>query len=112
MYQVIITDDETRERSYFYSYGEIAGNIETEARACYWDSKNSAWVYDPDKYTEICSDQQRQKEEAEKAQALAEATPTNKELCEAVMELASNQSDLMMAVQELANKIAVMEGGE
>ena len=30
MYQVIITDDETRERSYFYSYGEIAGNIETE----------------------------------------------------------------------------------
>lgn len=122
MYQVIITDDETRERSYFYSYGEIAGNIETEelppyqdinkARACYWDSKNSAWVYDPDKYTEICSDQQRQKEEAEKAQALAEATPTNKELCEAAMELASNQSDLMMAVQELANKIAVMEGGE
>ena len=95
MYQVIITDDETRERSYFYSYGEIAGNIETDelppyqdinkARACYWD--NNTWVYDPDKYTEICSDQQRQKEEAEKAQALAEATPTNKELCEAAMEL-------------------------
>lgn len=122
MYQVIITDDETRERSYFYSYGEIAGNIETEelppyqdinkARACYWDSKNSAWVYDPDKYAEICLDQQKQKEESEKAQALAEAIPTNEELCAALLELAANQSDLMKAVQELANQIVAMEGGK
>lgn len=122
MYQVIITDDETHERSYFYSYGVMEGNIECEelppyqdinkARSCYWDSDNNTWVYDSDKYAEICSDQQKQKEESEKAQALAAAIPTNEELCTALLELASNQSDLMMAVQELANKIAVMEGGE
>lgn len=73
MYQVIITDDETRQRSYFYSYGVVEGNITTEelppyqdinkARSCYWDSDNSTWVYDPDKYAEICLDQQKQKEE-------------------------------------------------
>ena len=61
------------------------------------------------KFVQISRDR---KKKQKKAQALVEATPTNKELCEAAMELASNQSDLMMAVQELANKIAVMEGGE
>lgn len=122
MYQVIITDDETRQRSYFYSYGVVEGNITTEelppyqdinkVRSCYWDSDNSTWVYDPDKYAEICLDQQKQKEESEKAQALAEAIPTNEELCAALLELAANQSDLMKAVQELANQIVAMEGGK
>lgn len=119
-YNVIIVFDETRNRSYYYSYVTENGNIEcaelppyadpNKARACYWDGEN--WVYDADKYAEIEAIQAAEKEAADKAAAEAEATPTNAELAAAMMELADNDNLIMDALSDLAAEIAAMKGGE
>lgn len=116
-YNVIIVFDETRNRSYYYSYVTENGNIEcaelppyadpNKARACYWDGEN--WVYDADKYAEIEAIQAAEKEAAEKAAAEAEAVPTNAELADAMMEIANDVSILMDAVAELGT---TSKGGE
>lgn len=114
-YQVLLFLDETRNKSYYHSYFEsentTLGNMEctdlppyqdiNKARACYWDSENSEWVFDEEKYAEILEDAERAKAEQEEAKAIAEATPSNLELMEAIMEIAQNQSDLADAVAEL-----------
>ena len=116
MYNVIIVLDESRNKSYYYSYVDKDGNIECEelppyadilkAKACYWNNK---WVYDPDKYAELVAESEAEKEAAEKAAAEADAVPTNQELADAIMEIADNISILMDAVAELGS---ASKGGE
>lgn len=117
MYNVIIVLDDSREKSYYYSYVTENGNIEcaelppyadpNKARACYWDEEK--WVFDADKYAEIVAVQTAEKEAAEKAAAEAEAVPTNQELADAMIEIANDVSILMDAVAELGTK---SKGGE
>ncbi len=122
MYQVIIVFDKIRERSYFYSYvisdDTSKGNIEctelphyadvNKARACYWDSDNKLWVFDEEKYSEICEEIETIREAQEEAEAIAEATPTNAELAEICMELAEMVSILSDSVTELAEMVSVI----
>ena len=115
MYNVIIVLDEPRNKSYYYSYVAENGNIEcaelppyqdiNKAQACYWDGKK--WVYDADKYAEIVAIRTAEKEAAEKEEAETEATPSNADLAEALMEIAENISLIMDAVTELANEISI-----
>ncbi len=119
-YNVIIVLDETRNKSYYYSYVTENGNIEctelppyadpNKARACYWDGEK--WVFDADKYAEIEAVQAAEKEAADKAAAEAEATPTNSELALAVMDIGDNLSIVMDAVAELGETVAALKGGE
>ncbi|MDE6052159.1 MAG: hypothetical protein K2G55_00040 [Lachnospiraceae bacterium] len=119
-YNVIIVLDESRNRSYYYSYVAENGNIEctelppyadpNKARACYWDGKK--WVFDADKYAEIVAVQAAEKEAAEREAAEAEAVPTNAELAAGMMELGDNVSVIMEAVTEIAEEIAALKGGE
>lgn len=117
MYSVIIVLDESRNKSYYYSYVNQNGNIKCEelppyqdilkAKACYWDGEN--WVYDSDKYAELVAVAEAEKEAAEKEAAEAEAVPTNQELADAMLEIADNVSILMDAVAELG---CASKGGE
>ena len=110
MYNVLIVLDESRNKSYYYSYVAENGNIEctelppyqdiNKAQACYWDGKK--WVYDAEKYAEIVAIRTAEKEAAE-----TEATPSNADLAAALMEIAENISLIMDAVTELANEISV-----
>lgn len=119
-YQVIIVLDESRDRSYYYSYVDENGNIEcselppyqdiNKARSCYWDGKK--WVFDADKHAEIETNQAAEREAERQAELEASATPTNPELALAVMELADDLSMLMDAVTELAGEVAELKGGE
>lgn len=132
-YQVIIILDESRNRSYYQGYVEsedtTLGNITVEelppyadinmARACYWDADNKKWIYDADKEAEIQAKITDAKEAAEKAQAAAEATPSNSDLADCVVELGDGQSsledavaELGQAVNELSERVAKLEGGE
>lgn len=120
MYNVIIVLDQSRNRSYYYSYTDKNGNIECEelppyadlnkARSCYWDGRK--WIFDADKHTEIVAAQEAEKAAAEQARKAAETIPTNEELAAATMEIADNVSIIMDAVSELAEKVALMKGGE
>lgn len=106
MYNVIITLDESRNRSYYYSYVAKDGNIECEelppyadankARSCWWDG--GAWAFDADKHAELVAAQAAEEEAAEQARREAEAVPTNAELA--------------LAVIELAAEVAAMKGGK
>ena len=112
-YQVIIILDSSRNRSYYQGYiisdDETQGNITCEelppyadvnkARSCYWDSEEKKWIYDAEK-------------EAEKTKAEAEATPSNMDLADAVIELGNNVSDMMDALTELAQTVNDLRGGE
>lgn len=119
-YNVIIALDDSRGRSYYYSYVTENGNIEcaelppyadiNKARACYWDGKK--WIFDADKYAEIEAVKAAEKEAAEKVAAEAAATPTNAELALAVMDIGDNLSAVMDAVAELGKTVAVLKGGE
>ena len=119
MYNVIIVLDDSRDRSYYYSYVAENGNITCEelpsyadinkARACYWDGEK--WVFDAGKYAESEAVQAAEKEAADKAAAEEAAIPTNAELADAMMEIADNVSILMDAVAELAGGNS-MKGGE
>lgn len=122
MYQVIIILDEERSKSYYHSYVESTdttlGNISVselppyadinKAQACYWDANNLAWVFDEEKYASIIAKIEANKEAAEQAQLEAEATPTNGELAECVMELGDGQSILSEAVAELGEGQGVL----
>lgn len=120
MYNVIIVLDESRDKSYYYSYVVQNGNIECEdlppyqdinkARSCYWDG--NAWIYDGDKYAELVAAQAEAAEAAEQERQEAEAVPTNAELAAAVMELADNENLIMDAITEIACKVAALKGGE
>ena len=119
-YNVIIVLDESRNRSYYYSYVTENGNIEctelppyadpNKARACYWDGEK--WMFDADKYAEIEAIQAAEREAAEKEAAEAAATPTNAELALAVMDIGDNLSAVMDAVAEIGATVAAMKGGE
>jgi hypothetical protein len=132
-YQVIIILDESRNKSYYQRYIEsedaTLGNITVEelppyadinmARACYWDADNKKWIYDEDKEAEIQAKITAAKEAAEKAQAAAEATPSNADLADCVVELGDGQSSLEDAVaelgelvNELSKRVTKLEGGE
>lgn len=118
-YQVIIILDESRNRSYYQGYVEsedtALGNITVEklppyadpnmARACWWDSENRKWVFDEDKEAEIQKKIAVDKEAAEKAQAEAEATPSNTDLANCVVELGE-------LINELLERVIKLEGGE
>lgn len=114
MYHVIIVLDESRNKSYYYSYVDKDGNIECEelppyqdilkAKACYWNGEK--WVYDQDKYVELIAEVEAEKAAAEKAEAEVAAVPTNEELAEAVMEIGDNLSTVMEALAELGEKVA------
>ncbi len=118
-YNVIIVFDETRNRSYYYSYVTENGNIEcaelppyadpNKARACYWDGDGGDWVFDADKYAEIEAVQAAEKKAADKAAAEEAAIPTNAELADAMMEIADDVNILMEAVAELG---ITSKGGE
>ena len=122
MYNVIIVLDDSRSKSYYYSYVTENGNIEctelppyadpNKARACYWDTESATWVYDEEKYTEIVAEQEALKAAAEQEKLEAEAVPSNAELADAVMELASNDDLIMDALSELAEAVAMLKGGE
>ncbi len=120
MYNVIIILDESRNKSYYYSYVSENGNIECEelppyadinkARSCYWDGKK--WVYDAEKHEELEAVQAAEKAASEKEAAEAEAVPTNAELAVGLMEVAENTSLVMDAVAEIAMEVAILKGGE
>ena len=122
MYQVIIVLDNTKDKNYYYSYVYDDGNIECEelppyqdinkARACYWDTKDKTWVYDAEKYAEIIAEQEQAKSKAEEAKTIAAATPSNTELAEAILEIASSMSDMIDAISELGVMAFSKEGGE
>lgn len=122
MYQVIIVHDNTKDKNYYHSYVDTNGNIECEdlppyqdtnkARACYWDTGNAAWVYDADKYAESMKIQAAEKAAAEPIRLEAEAVPSNAELAEAILEIASSMSDMIDAIAELGIMVSVKEGGE
>lgn len=116
-YQVIIVLDETRERSYFYSYviseDSTKGNIECtelppyadidKARACYW--KNGAWIFDEEKYTEILA-----KIEAEKEAIQAEADriasiPSNEELNLMVLTAMEGLAEVMVVIDDVVKPL-------
>lgn len=132
-YQVIIINDEARGKDYYQSYVEsedaTLGNITVNelppyadvsmARACYWDEEKQKWIYDEDKEAEIQEKLAADKEAAEKAQAEADATPSNSDLADCVVELGEGQSSLEDAVaelgelvNELSERVAKLEGGE
>ena len=114
-YQVIIINDDVRNKDYYQGYVEsedtALGNITVEelppyadpnmARACWWDSENRKWVFDEDKEAEIQEKIKSDKETAEKAQAEAEATPSNSDLAGCVIELGELISDLLERVTKL-----------
>ena len=114
-YQVIIINDDVRNKDYYQGYVEsedtALGNITVEelppyadpnmARACWWDSENRKWVFDEDKEAEIQEKIKSDKEAAEKAQAEAEATPSNSDLAGCVIELGVLISDLLERVTKL-----------
>ena len=114
MYNVIIVLDNSRNKSYYYSYVTENGNIKctelppyadtNKAQACYWNGKK--WVFDADKYAEIKAFQTAEREAAEQAKRAAEAVPTNEELAVATMELADNVSTLMGTVSKLKETVA------
>ena len=119
MYHVIIVLDEVREKSYYHSYVESDGNIECEelppyadpnkAQACYWDVKAKKWIYDADKYVEIVAEQEAAKAAEEQAKKEAEAIASNKELTDAVLELAVGQAKINAKITELST---LLKGGE
>lgn len=132
-YQVIIILDESRNRSYYQGYVEsedtTLGNITVSelppyadpnmARACYWNPEDSKWIYDEEKEAEIQKKITLEKEQAEKEQAEAAATPSNADLADCVVELGEGQSSLEDAVAELgelynalAERVSRLEGGE
>ena len=114
-YQVIIINDDVRNKDYYQGYVEsedtALGNITVEelppyadpnmARACWWDSENRKWVFDEDKEAEIQEKIKSDTEAAEKAQAEAEATPSNSDLAGCVIELGELISDLLERVTKL-----------
>lgn len=122
MYQVIIVYDNTKDKNYYYSYVNDNGNIECEelppyqdinkAQACYWGTKDKNWIYDAEKYAEIIAEQEQAKAEAKKSKAIIEAVPTNEEIAEAIVEIASSISDMIDAIAELGVMASVKEGGE
>ena len=122
-YNVIIVLDESRNKSYYYSYVTENGNIEctelppyadpNKARACYWDGEK--WVFDADKYEEIMAVQAAEKAATEQAKKEAEAIPTLKEIGIALMEIADAVNTNMDAIVELAAIVSGMiseKGGE
>ena len=100
-YQVLLFLDETRNKSYYHSYFESEdtklGNMEctdlppyqdiNKARACYWDSENSEWVFDEEKYAEIIEEIEAEREAREKEELEASVVMTNAELTQAIMEI-------------------------
>ena len=100
-YQVIIILDESRNKSYYQGYVEsedtTLGNITVSelppyadvnmAHACYWEIENEKWIFDEEKEAEIQEKLAADKKAAEKAQAEAEATPSNADLADCVSEL-------------------------
>lgn len=125
-YQVIIILDSSRNRSYYQGYiisdDETQGNITCEelppyadvnkARSCYWDSEEKKWIYDAEKEAEIQEQIAAAEAEAEKTKAEEEATPSNMDLADAVIELGNNVSDMMDALTELAQTVNDLRGGE
>lgn len=122
MYHVIIVLDETRNKSYYYSYVIENGNVEceelppyqdiTKARSCYWDAESTTWIYDAEKYAELEAVRIAEKEAAEKKAAEDNATPSNADLALALMEVAENVSILVDAITEIAGEVAMLKGGE
>lgn len=122
-YQVIILLDEARERSYFYSYviseDTTQGNIEctelppyadiNKARSCYWDTNKTVWVFDEEKYEEICTQIKAEQLAQEEARAIAEATPSCMELSEIAIELAESVAEVMNAMVEMLDYIALID---
>ncbi|MCQ2088002.1 MAG: hypothetical protein MJZ37_08100 [Bacilli bacterium] len=107
MYQVILVNDEVRNKNYFYSYTETdenVGNITVDdlpsyadinkARSCFYE--NNTWIFDEDKYQEILAVLEEEKEKAEEEKAKSEAALSNEEIAEALMELA----DLLTVIEE------------
>lgn len=102
MYSVIIVLDETRSKSYYYSYTAEDGNVQCEelppyqdidkARACYLN--DGAWVFDADKYAEIVAAAEAERATEEQVRREAEAAPTNAELAAGLMELAAEVAAL------------------
>ena len=100
-YQVIIVLDDTRNKSYFYSYVQSGdstlGNIEctdlppyqdiNKARSCYWDSEALVWVFDEEKYTEILAIIADKEADIKQKELEASVIMTNKELTQAVWEI-------------------------
>lgn len=108
MYQVIIILDEKRNKSYYQSYVESdntnLGNITcsdlppyqdiNKARACYWDSNTSSWVFDEEKYTEIMAAIEAEKA-AQEAKNEISVVMNNEQLTEGLMELAGLVGNLL-----------------
>ena len=115
MYQVILINDEVRNKNYYYSYvestDESLGNITvedlpgfadiTKARSCYY--KNSTWVFDEDKYAELVSIAEAERERAEEEKAKSLAALSNEEIAEALMELA----EMMASIDERLSVLGV-----
>lgn len=78
MYQVILINDEKRNRNYYQSFVEsedaALGNIAVDelppyadpnkARSCYWDAKKKVFVFDEEKFEEIKTKIEEDKVEA------------------------------------------------
>lgn len=126
MYRVTLFLDKSRNKNYYHSYeesdDETIGNIScvelpsfqdiNKARACYWNSDSSEWIFDEEKYNEILTAQAEIRAEAEAESAKNASIPSNDELAEGLIELAENIANHDAAIAELGEMLSkLMEGG-
>lgn len=119
MYEVIIVSDESRNRSYYYSYLTEKGNIQcdelppyadqTKARSCYWN--DGEWIYDEDKYNELQENLRIEYENAIKQQKINDATPTNAELAEGLIDVANVVGNVNEMLAKINERLSILEGG-
>ena len=120
MYHVILIYNEENSLSYYQAYtiteGPSIGNIVCnelppyadidKARSCYWDFDTEEWIYDEIMYQKILQDKERKRKEEDQERLLKESIPTIEEISNAIIELASGQSDLEDAITELASIVS------
>ena len=98
---------------------EENGNIQCEelppyqdlqkAQSCHWDAKAKVWVYDEEKYAELAEAQKAARAAEEQAKKEAAAVASNKELTDAVLELAAGQAKIKAKITEFST---LLKGGE
>lgn len=125
-YQVIVVYNEKNGRSYYSSYvvsdDTTLGNIQctelppyadlTKAKSCYLDDSASTWVFDEEVYQENLDKIEFEKIAQEEQKNIEEATPTNKELSDMVVELAETISMLSDSISELGVLVSNLETKE
>lgn len=122
-YQVILVNDEIKNKNYYYSYqvseDTTLGNITVtdlppyqdinKARCCYWADNSEAWIFDEEKYNEMLLMIEAEEEAKKEAELIAASTPTVLELAEASIETAQAVSDVAEAIDVLAEMLVMVD---